>query len=89
MGNRNRFRSSKFFQNQLLRCKPEDVGGLIARMESESQGLMKKIHTILWHMRGGLTREDAWAMSPKELNLIVEDINTRIKTAKETGVPLI
>lgn len=72
-----------------MRLPPEEIVGLLEEMKQESQELIKQIHAILWHMRGGITREEAWSISFNERKLLVEDINTRIKNAKDTGVPLI
>lgn len=47
------------------------------------------IHEIMWNMRGGLTREEAWTLSPQERADILEDIKKRVETVEKTGLPLI
>lgn len=58
-------------------------------MKQEAQELMKEITAILWHMRGGITREEAWVLSQRERAAIISDINNRVQQAKESGVPIL
>lgn len=44
---------------------------------------------IMWHMRGSVSREDAWAMSSMERDDILKLIAERQKIVKETGLPLL
>jgi hypothetical protein len=58
-------------------------------MERDRTELMELIQQIMWYMRGGVTREDAWNLSPVERNSIVANIKKRVETVEETGLPLI
>jgi hypothetical protein len=43
----------------------------------------------MWHSRGSLSRDDAWALSVDERKEHVEAIEKRIKTVEETGLALL
>lgn len=58
-------------------------------MERERKELSGVIHEIMWHMRGGVTREEAWTLSPDERAQIMEDIKKRVETVEKTNLPLI
>ncbi len=89
MGNRNRIRSSKFFRSKLLVTPPENIPLFLDGMKREQKELRHMIHEIMWNMRGGLTREEAWTLSPQERADILEDIKKRVETVEKTGLPLI
>lgn len=50
---------------------------------------MRHIQDIMWHMRGGVTREEAWTLSSMEREALLEDIKARVKTVEETGLALL
>jgi hypothetical protein len=58
-------------------------------MAKERKELMDLIHEIMWHMRGGLNRDDAWCLSPDERNSILEDIKKRVENVEKTQMPLL
>lgn len=43
----------------------------------------------MWHLRGSLSRSEAWALSPIERKEMAEYIEERIEIVKETKLPLI
>lgn len=57
-------------------------------MARERKELMDLIHEIIWHMRG-MTREEAWTLSPEERKSILEDIKKRVETVEKSGLPLL
>ncbi len=66
-----------------------DIPELLAGFHREQKELMGMIHEMMWHMRGGLSREEAWTLSPIERQSILEDIKTRIETVEKTNLPLL
>ena len=56
---------------------------------SEAGQLRQHIASILWHMRGGVTREEAWRLSPDERRDIMKLIEERVKIVEKTGLPLL
>lgn len=45
--------------------------------------------SLMWHMRGSLTREEAWTLSSDERKDIMAFIEERIKVVEKTGLPLL
>ncbi len=50
---------------------------------------MEHIHSIMHGMRGSLSREAAWELSPKERKSMLRQIEERVKMTEKTGLPLI
>lgn len=58
-------------------------------METESRDLRRSLYNLMWHMRGSLSREDAFMLSPQERDDIRRLIEDRMKIVKETNLPLL
>lgn len=58
-------------------------------MAKEREELMHTIYEILWYMRGGLTKEDAWGLSQNERVSVLRDIKKRIETVEKTGLAIL
>jgi hypothetical protein len=57
--------------------------------ERESKALRKEIVEIMWYMRGSLSRNEAWALSPAERDEYAAYIGERLKIVEKTKLPLI
>lgn len=68
---------------------PEEMQEIIDGYEHRSRALIKQMTQMLWYMRGGLTRNDAWAMSLQEREEAFELINENIKRTKDSKMPLL
>lgn len=55
----------------------------------EQKELRHIIHHLMWAMRGGLTREDAWTLSYQERAEMLEDIKARMEAVEKTGLPIV
>lgn len=44
---------------------------------------------IMWHMRGSLSREEAWTLSAEERKDIVKLIEEHKELTEKTGLPLL
>lgn len=62
---------------------------MIMALNKESKDLRKLVHNIMWHMRGSVSREEAWTLSQVERADIMELIEERVKTVEKTGLPLL
>lgn len=83
-------RSVEFFRARLLNTQTfEDVQGLIAEYTAAQNELIAHITQIMWHMRGGVTRDEAWALSPDERRAIMRLIDERVKLVEKTGLPIL
>lgn len=57
-------------------------------MSDEQKQTTELITTIMWHMRGSLSREEAWTLSPDERQIIIQSIEDRKETTEKTGLAL-
>jgi hypothetical protein len=57
-------------------------------MANEQKLMRKLITTIMWHMRGALSREEAWTLSPDERQDIMKSIEERKEITEKTGIAL-
>lgn len=61
---------------------------LLNNMQSDQTALRRLIGTIMWHMRGSLSRQEAWSLSAEERKDIVNQIEERREMTEKTGLPL-
>lgn len=67
----------------------QELADFLAAYREDQQSLRTEITNILWHMRGSISREEAWTLSIKERKDIIKLINERIKIVQETKLPLL
>jgi hypothetical protein len=65
----------------------EAIVELLDRMESEVKAIQKEIIKFCWHMRGGLTYDEAMQLSREERILIGELIKENLDITKTTKLP--
>ena len=58
-------------------------------MQEEQETLRYGISTIMWSMRGSLSREEAWTLSPEERNDMMTIMKERKELTEKTGLPLL
>lgn len=56
-------------------------------LDKESKALKLDLMKLCWHMRGGITVDDAYALSVEDRLLIAELIKENLETTKKTGMP--
>jgi hypothetical protein len=56
-------------------------------MEKDCQSIRQESLKISWFMRGGLTYDQAMALSIQERDLINELITENLETTKKSGLP--
>lgn len=47
------------------------------------------IAELMWHMRGSLSREEAWTLSYHERQDLLKYIKERLAIVEKTGMPLL
>lgn len=57
-------------------------------MADEQEQLRTLVTTLMWHMRGSVSREEAWTLSPTERQDIIKSIGERKETTEKTGLAL-
>lgn len=67
--------------------------GSIAEMLNEMQVEQKEMrmvtHKIMWHMRGSLSRQEAWTLSIEERKDIITLIDEHKDMTEKTGLALL
>ena len=56
-------------------------------MEAEVKSLKQEALRFSWHMRGGLSYDDALMLSSDERKMISELIKENLETTKKSGLP--
>lgn len=56
-------------------------------MEKDVKSVKSEIRDICWHMRGGITWQEAWNLASEDRQLIYEMIKEHLETTKKTGLP--
>jgi len=56
-------------------------------MENNTKAIRLDLIKICWYMRGGVTYDEATALSPQERELIGELVKENLETTKKTGQP--
>jgi hypothetical protein len=62
---------------------------IIAEYGHERKSIQKVITSIMWHMRGSISRDEAWSLCHEEREIISKFIEERIKVVEKTGLPMI
>jgi hypothetical protein len=85
-----RVRSDKFFRQRLLRITDlRELQELLGSFRAETDELIDHVHSIMWHMRGSLSRQEAWSLSFNERKRILRQIDERVKMVEKNGLPLL
>jgi hypothetical protein len=56
-------------------------------MDTTQKELKHDLLKICWYMRGGVTYDEATAMSPQEREIIGNLVKDNLETTKKTGQP--
>lgn len=65
----------------------QEIAEYIDSLEKESKALIKQLHNLVWHQRGGLSLDEAFQLSFSDREIILELINERVETTNETKLP--
>ena len=77
----------KFFRARLLTSSPDRIAKIIENQDKEVKGIQDDLFKLCWHMRGGLTYNEACNLSHQERKSISEIIKDNMETTKKTGLP--
>lgn len=59
----------------------------VESLDKESKALKTDLLKICWYMRGGITIDEAYALSQEEREIIGEIIKENLETTKKSGLP--
>lgn len=65
------------------------IGEMLHEMQVEQREMRIVIHRIMWHMRGSLSRQEAWSLSIEERKDIVALIEDHKEMTEKTGLALL
>ena len=77
----------KFFRARLLTSSPERIEKIIQEQDKEVKSIREDALKMSWHMRGGLTYNEAMNLGIEERKAIGEIIKEHMETTKKTGLP--
>jgi len=67
----------------------DNVVKLLQQFDNESKALQKDLLETTWYMRGGISYNEAMALSPGERKQIHDIIKQNIKNTEQTKLPLV
>lgn len=65
----------------------EEVESVLDKLDKDSRAFREEALRMSWHMRGGLTYDDALYLSSQEREIIGKIIKQNMETTKESGLP--
>jgi len=71
----------------LLSQSDSDIIQTLTDMENISKEIKHDLLKICWYMRGGVSYDEATAMSPQEREIIGNLVKDNLETTKKTGQP--
>lgn len=90
MENRDRVQPRDFFRRRLLALTSyEELRQFLGDLSSEQRELRRSVADMMWHMRGSLSREEAWTLSLAERDDIRRLIEERMKIVEKTNLALL
>ncbi len=59
----------------------------VENLDKESKALKADLMKMCWYMRGGVSFDDAFAMSVEERQIVAEIVKENLETTKKSGLP--
>ena len=56
-------------------------------MDSEGKSIKHELFKICWYMRGGVTYQEALALSPSDRDIVSRIVKENLEVTKKTGQP--
>lgn len=65
----------------------QEIAEYVESLEKESKALIKQLYTLAWHMRGGMTLDEAFQISFSDREIVMELIKEHMEVTKESHLP--
>lgn len=70
-----------------MTSNPERITKIVEDYDKEIKSIRNDLLKMCWHMRGGITYEEAVNLSHEERKNVGEIIKDNMETTKKTGLP--
>jgi hypothetical protein len=70
-----------------LNLEYDEIEEFLETFDKQSRAIKEEALKMSWFMRGGISYEDAMALSQQERELIGEIVKKNMETTKESGLP--
>jgi len=67
----------------------DEIADLIEQFDQESKAIRKEALKFTWYMRGGISYNEAMALSHQERELVSKIIKENIEATEKSGLPLL
>ena len=64
----------------------DQISAMVEQMDKEANEIRQEALRMAWHMRGGLTYDQAMALGVNERRMISEIIKGNMETTKKSGL---
>ena len=65
----------------------QEIAEYVESLEKESKALIKQLYTLAWHMRDGMTLDEAFQISFSDREIVMELIKEHMEVTKESHLP--
>lgn len=72
---------------RILSLSVDEILKETEELDNEVKEIKDSTIKIVWYMRGGVSIDDAWALSHEEKEIISKLIKENLETTKKSGMP--
>ena len=72
---------------RILAWSLDEILQEVKRLEGEQKTLKTEISKICWYMRGGLTYDEAFALTYEDREILSSIIKENLEVTKKSGLP--
>ena len=72
-----------------MEANSDEIMHLLAELEVAAKAIHQEIADFMFYMRGSVTRDQAWRLTPKERVAIRKRIEKNIEQTEKTGISLV
>lgn len=65
----------------------DGINKVVKEFEKDTKAIKDELFRICWYMRGGITINESYLLSPEDREIIAKIIEDNLNTTKETRMP--